>query len=90
MLCEDLCGTEFNIIQLLGTCLATPNWFRSPLDLQVTETLYTTWRCSDLVLSYTLISHDLRQKQMSRSMRFPTMWCVQPAKAQTSLRIRAD
>ena len=26
---------------------------------------------------------------MSRDMRFPTMWYVQPAKAQTSLRIRA-
>ena len=26
---------------------------------------------------------------MSRSMRFPTMWYVRPAKAQTSLRIRA-
>ena len=27
--------------------------------------------------------------QMSRDMRFPTMWYVQPAKAQTSMRIRA-
>ena len=26
---------------------------------------------------------------MSRDMIFPTMWCVRPAKAQTSLRIRA-
>ena len=26
---------------------------------------------------------------MSRDMRFPTMWNVRPAKAQTSLRIRA-
>ena len=25
---------------------------------------------------------------MSRDMRFPTMWYVRPAKAQTSLRIR--
>ena len=27
--------------------------------------------------------------QMSRDMRFPPMWYVRPAKAQTSLRIRA-
>ena len=27
---------------------------------------------------------------MSQCMRFPTMWYVGPAKAQTSLRIRAD
>ena len=27
---------------------------------------------------------------MGREMRFPTMWYVRPAKAQTSLRIRAD
>ena len=27
---------------------------------------------------------------MSRDMRFPTMWYVRPAEAQTSLRIRAD
>ena len=27
---------------------------------------------------------------MSRDMIFPTMWYVGPAKAQTSLRIRAD
>ena len=27
--------------------------------------------------------------QMSRGMRFPTMWYVRPAKAQTCLRIRA-
>ena len=28
--------------------------------------------------------------EMSRNMRFPTMWYVRPAKAQTCLRIRAD
>ena len=27
--------------------------------------------------------------KLSRDMRFPTMWYVRPAKAQTSLRIRA-
>ena len=27
---------------------------------------------------------------MSQDKRFPTMWYVRPAKAQTSLRIRAD
>ena len=27
-------------------------------------------------------------QHMSRDMRFPTMWYVRPAKAQTSLRIR--
>ena len=31
-----------------------------------------------------------RIHEMSRGMRFPTMWYVRPAKAQTSLRIRAD
>ena len=30
-----------------------------------------------------------RTNSMSRDMRFPTMWCVQPAKAHTSLRICA-
>ena len=29
------------------------------------------------------------QGEMSRNIRFPTMWYVRPAKAQTSLRIRA-
>ena len=29
------------------------------------------------------------QIKLSRDMRFPTMWYVRPAKAQTSLRIRA-
>ena len=29
-------------------------------------------------------------EQLSRDMRFPTIWYVRPAKAQTSLRIRAD
>ena len=28
--------------------------------------------------------------KLSRAMRFPTMWYVRPAKAQISLRIRAD
>ena len=28
-------------------------------------------------------------KYLSRDMRFPTMWYVRPAKAHTSLRIRA-
>ena len=30
-----------------------------------------------------------RQYQLSRDVRFPTMWYVRPAKAQTSLRISA-
>ena len=35
--------------------------------------------------------HDLTcLTYMSRDMRFPTMWFVRPAKAQTILRIRAD
>ena len=29
-------------------------------------------------------------QQISRDMRFPTMWYVRPAKAQTSLRICED
>ena len=29
------------------------------------------------------------KEEMSRDMRFSTMWYVQPAKAQTSLRVRA-
>ena len=32
----------------------------------------------------------LLQNKMSQCMRFPTIWYVRPAKAQTSLRIRAD
>ena len=30
----------------------------------------------------------IHSKILSRNMRFPTMWYVQPAKAQTSLRLR--
>ena len=29
-------------------------------------------------------------QHLSRGMRFPTIWYVRPAKAQTSLRMRAD
>ena len=32
---------------------------------------------------------DSNYLHLSRDMRFPTMWYVRPAKAQTSLRIRA-
>ena len=32
----------------------------------------------------------VKYPQMSRGMRFPTMWYVRLAKAQTRLRIRAD
>ena len=44
---------------------------------------------------YTLVKiwhsmHPIKLICMSRDMRFPTMWYVWPAKAQTSLRIRAD
>ena len=31
----------------------------------------------------------MKKTYLSRNMRFPTMWYVPPAKAQTSLRIRA-
>ena len=41
-------------------------------------------RCS---LQY-LILLKSKTVQMSRGMRFPTMWYVRPAKAQTSLRVR--
>ena len=37
-----------------------------------------------MALIYIYIYH------MSRGMRFPTIWYVRPAKAQTSLRIQAD
>ena len=37
-----------------------------------------------------LLAQNLLQAQMSRDMRFPTMWYVRPAKAQTILRIRAN
>ena len=41
-----------------------------------------------------LATHYIAKKlnirvHLSRDMRFPTMWCVGPAKAQTSLCIRA-
>ena len=39
-------------------------------------------------LSYTHEGHKFYG--MSRDMRFPTMWFVQPAKAQTILCVRAD
>ena len=32
---------------------------------------------------------DIAKRKLSRFMGFPTMWYVQAAKAQTSLRIRA-
>ena len=52
--------------------------------------------CIDLNVDYCLY-FDIRLHwrsfcaalNMSRDMRFPTMWYVRPAKAQTSLRIRA-
>ena len=34
-------------------------------------------------------AHLFGGRDMSRRMRFPTMWLVRPANAQTSLRIRA-
>ena len=43
----------------------------------------TLW--SSLTWVYTVCIH---LKYMSHNMRFPTMWYVRPAKAQTSLRIR--
>ena len=38
--------------------------------------------------SYTHEGHKFYY--MSGDMRFPTMWYVQPAKAQTSMRVHAD
>ena len=35
------------------------------------------------------LDEALLYTHMSRAMRFPTMWYVQPAKTQTSLNIRA-
>ena len=37
-----------------------------------------------------LPSIDILPLYKSHGMRFPTMWHVRPAKAQTSLRIRTD
>ena len=34
--------------------------------------------------------HNNEMTKLSSDMKFPTMWYVQPVKAQTSLRIRAD
>ena len=54
---------------------------------------YIIWRrgcwatfCGTLALNDPKVKD---QNNMSRDMRFPTMWYVQPAKAQTSQRIRA-
>ena len=48
----------------------------------------------DCIVSWFLPSFlfqlNLEILEMSRDMRFPTMWYVRPAKAQTSLRLRAD
>ena len=35
------------------------------------------------------LSTKIKRRKLSRGMRFPTMWYVQTAKAQISLRIRA-
>ena len=49
----------------------------------------------DLVFIRGFCAHAISTKisyahsYMSRDMRFPTMWYVRPAEAQTSLRIRA-
>ena len=37
-----------------------------------------------------IFSCNFLETRLSHDMRFPTMWYVRPAKAQTSLRIRAD
>ena len=51
------------------------DWKR--VDTDNLASLETIWSGSTLFL----------KDEMSRGMRFPTMWYVRPAKAQTSLRI---
>ena len=55
--------------------------------------------CELKTLKFSLVLHirenfdvfkTLNEIYYSRSMRFPTMWYVRPAKAQTSLRIGTD
>ena len=48
-----------------------------------------TDRNADTVTSLCVFVFTGPQIQLSRDMRFPTIWYVQPAKAKTSLRIRA-
>ena len=45
--------------------------------------------CNDVQYFNTLYTLKSFNIKMSRNMRFPTMWYVRPAKAQTGLRIRA-
>ena len=49
--------------------------------------LYISRGCTHL--KSTFIIGRTSKIYLSRDMRFPTMWCVRPAKPQTSLRIRA-
>ena len=50
---------------------------------------YINVRADTLLKDYiTMNVENLQKEYMSRDMRFPTMWHVRPAKAQTSLRIR--
>ena len=58
---------------------------------------YIDWWTAEFVYKNQNVAENERVKfndlitiaDMSRDIRFPTMWYVRPAKAQTSLRIRA-
>ena len=53
---------------------------RKDVNTSVDPSIKQLLKCAELFYNKTLLSHD---------MRFPTIWYVQPAKPQISLRIRA-
>ena len=57
-------------------------WFNSP-------TFNRMAKAQEIIRGYVLLVVFCSKYDMSRDMKFPTMWYMQPAKAQTSLRIRA-
>ena len=64
-------------------------WFNHQSCPWIFHWIWMVYLTGKLIKSPFVCSSELRLKQMSRDMRFPTMWYVRPAKAKTSLPIRA-
>ena len=83
--------------QRIGSRLSCSVFNNHTSHLQHFTCVCMQWRllqdCTDeqacLILHWLTLSQDLELAQLSQCMRFPTMWYVRPAKAQTSLHIRA-
>ena len=81
------CELLFNrIYGLQEKCKNMVMRFQSPLVYVLIRRVWLWYFLN--ILSYILIKCIILC-YLSCDMRFPTMWCVRPAKAQTSLRIRA-